>query len=96
MIIPLLNRIVFLLVAMLAGAPTASACPYCDTSIGRQVRAGIFNSDFGYNLVVTLLPFPVLLAIIAVIYFGPSALISGGRPRGSGDDSSGDQNYPLN
>ena len=95
MIIPLLNRLLFLLVVVLAGASTASACPYCDTSIGQQVRAGIFNSDFGYNLAVTLSPFPVLLAIVAVIYFGPSALFSGGHPRGRGD-SGGDYSHPLN
>ncbi|GAC1447436.1 MAG: hypothetical protein NVSMB9_29580 [Isosphaeraceae bacterium] len=46
------------------------ACPLCDSETGERVRAGLFNAEFGYNLFVTLLPFPVFLAIVAVIHFG--------------------------
>lgn len=55
---------------LLEGSP-ASACPLCVSETGRRVRAGIFNSDFGANLVMTLLPFPVFVAVVALIYFGP-------------------------
>jgi len=40
---------------------SAAACPFCDSSIAEQVRAGIFNSDFGYHLGVALAPFPILI-----------------------------------
>ena len=52
-------------------APTlAFACPVCHTETGQQVRAGIFDEHFGRNLVLTLLPFPVLAVIAAAIHFG--------------------------
>jgi uncharacterized membrane protein len=56
----------------LVSASTALACPLCDSETGRQVRAGIFNADFVTNLVLTLLPFPVLLGLVAWIHFGPT------------------------
>ena len=59
-----------LLWAALAFAPAASACPFCRSETGEQVKAGLFNEDFGYNLFLTLLPFPVLLGIVALIHFG--------------------------
>lgn len=37
---------------------------------GPQVRAGIFNEQFGSKLVLTLLPFPVFLGVVAAIHFG--------------------------
>jgi hypothetical protein len=46
------------------------ACPICESETGKRVRAGIFATDFGYNLVVTLLPFPVFIGITALIHFG--------------------------
>jgi hypothetical protein len=49
----------------------ALACPVCDTATGHAVRAGIFGSDFGPNLLVTVLPFLVFTAIAAAIYYGP-------------------------
>jgi hypothetical protein len=33
-------------------------------------RANLFGADFVYNLLVTALPFPVLLGIVAVIHWG--------------------------
>lgn len=47
----------------------AYACPICATDTGQQVREGIFNGSFGTNLVLTLLPFPILIGIILAIYF---------------------------
>jgi hypothetical protein len=57
------------LVASLPGA-VAHACLVCETGTGEQVRAGVWDHDFGFNLLATLLPFPVLGAIVAMIYFG--------------------------
>jgi hypothetical protein len=48
----------------------ALACPLCHTDTGEKVRAGIFGPDFGFNLVVTIIPFIIFLAITALIYFG--------------------------
>ena len=48
----------------------AKACLVCKTGTGEQVRAGLCNGHFGYNLFVTLLPFPVFTGIVALIYFG--------------------------
>jgi hypothetical protein len=50
------------------------------------VRAGIFNAEFGYNLLLTLLPFPILLGLVALIYFGLPPWASGRsgkRPEGT-------------
>jgi len=48
----------------------AIACPYCNSEIGQDVAAGIFNEDFGQNMLLTLSPIPILLFIIAIIQFG--------------------------
>lgn len=63
-------RALVAVVVMLLGVAPALACPLCESVTGRQVRAGIFGEDFGYNLLVTTLPFPVLLLIVALIHFG--------------------------
>ena len=39
---------------LLGLSSSALACPFCDSSTAEQVRAGIFNSDFGYHLGVAL------------------------------------------
>ena len=46
------------------------ACPYCQSETGRLVSAGIFNSDFWLNALLTLLPIPVMLLIVGLIHFG--------------------------
>jgi hypothetical protein len=46
------------------------ACPYCDSDIGREVRAGIFNGDFAINAGLTLLPFSFFILIVGLIHFG--------------------------
>lgn len=48
----------------------AFACTLCHTETGKQVRSGIFGSDFGFNLLITFIPFAVFLGITALIYFG--------------------------
>ena len=71
----------------------AGACPVCDTGTGRQVRAGIFDGDFGRTLLAVALPFPILLAVVAAIHFGwPATRRTGGdlphgEPRHDDDDS---------
>lgn len=46
------------------------ACPYCDSEIGQQVSAGIFNEEFWSNAILTLLPLLVMLLLVALIHFG--------------------------
>ena len=58
------------LFAWLLLASSAVACPFCDSETGQQVRQGIFDRNFVDNLLLTLIPFPVLLAIVVLIYFG--------------------------
>jgi hypothetical protein len=44
-----------------AWAAPAVACPNC--SVGRQARSEVWNSDFGFNLSVALLPFLLIAGI---------------------------------
>jgi hypothetical protein len=53
---------------------SATACPFCETETGQQVRAGIFNDQFWSNVTLTLLPLFVLFGIVALIYFDLSWL----------------------
>jgi len=48
----------------------ASACPVCHTEAGDQVRAALFGPDLWFNAAATVLPFSVLVAVTAWIYFG--------------------------
>jgi hypothetical protein len=57
---------------LLALAVPAMSCPVCHTETGDAVRQGIFNSDFGFNLFVTVLPFAVFYGIVALVHFGPT------------------------
>jgi hypothetical protein len=59
---------VFSFVAL--GAAQLLACPLCNSDTGRLVRAGIINKQFGSNLLLTLLPGGVLLAIVFLIHLG--------------------------
>ena len=51
-------------------------CPYCDSEVGERVAAGIFNDGFWLNATLTLLPFSVLLLVVAVIRFGVPSQIA--------------------
>ena len=57
------------------GTVISLACTVCDTEVGEQVRAGIFNREFWPTLAAVLAPFPVLLAAAALV---PAAI--GTRP----------------
>jgi hypothetical protein len=48
----------------------AAACPLCHTQTGEQVRAGIFNSNFGLNLMAMALPFVVFVGVVAWLHRG--------------------------
>lgn len=43
------------------------ACTVCDTELGQQIRAGIFNDEFWPTLAAVLAPFPVLLIAAALL-----------------------------
>jgi hypothetical protein len=59
------------IVALLVAAPQlASACTVCDSDVGQQVRAGIFNDGFWRTLLAIVAPFPVLLGGVAAVQFG--------------------------
>ncbi len=51
---------------------SAVACPFCNSSTAEQVRVGIFNSDFGYHLGVSLAPFSILIAALLLFYYWPA------------------------
>jgi hypothetical protein len=63
------NAAAVAILVLILGAP-CGACPVCDTGTGRQVRAGILDENFGRTLLAVALPFPVLLAVVAVVHFG--------------------------
>ncbi len=47
---------------------SAAACPFCESETGQQVKAGIFNDHFWRNLLLTLMPFLLLLAVVMGIF----------------------------
>ena len=74
----MVKHFLFCLCTLIFTSP-ALACPVCDSDTGKAVRAGVFGGDFGFNLLVTVIPFVVCLGITAVIYYGFPAW--GGRPQ---------------
>jgi hypothetical protein len=62
-------RLVALFVVFFAVSGSVWACPLCDTETGRQVREGIFGQDFGKNVLLTLAPLPILLGIMALVFW---------------------------
>ena len=68
----MLFRITAVVGVALGVASPAEACPFCDSRTAEEVRAGIFNSDFGYHLAVSFAPFPVLIAALILIYYWPA------------------------
>ena len=74
-------RLAGFILTLLCAAPSF-ACPVCDTGTGETVRAGVFGSDFGINLLVTLLPFAVFAVIVSLIYYGmPGQTLIAGMKR---------------
>lgn len=70
------------LAALGATASKASACPFCDggPSGVNEVRAGVFEENFWPRVAATLAPFPVLVGIVALIYYGPPRVGRAQRP----------------
>jgi hypothetical protein len=46
------------------------SCPICLSGTGKEVRIGIFNQNFFYNLLLTALPFFIFLLIAFLLYHG--------------------------
>ena len=67
----MLVRLLTTAATVLLTASLAVACPLCESATGREVRAGIFDKHFAATLLAVLLPFPVLAAVVALIYRGP-------------------------
>lgn len=70
----------YVVAGWLLAPASAVACPWCGSAISEQVRAEILGGDFAANLAVAALPFPVLLAIVAIVYFWPANATSRERP----------------
>jgi hypothetical protein len=56
-------------VLTLLAAAIGEACPVCTTGTGEAVRAGIVT-DFGTRLLAIVAPFPVLIAVVALLHRG--------------------------
>jgi hypothetical protein len=56
---------------LLGSLAQVSACTVCNTETGRQVRDGVFGHDFGTTLIAVWAPFPILLAIVGAVLWGP-------------------------
>lgn len=67
------------ILAMALGT-TALACPVCDTGTGREVRDGLFDESFVRNVFAVVLPFPILLGVVAMIHFGWPGRRAGNQP----------------
>jgi hypothetical protein len=48
----------------------AHACTVCDSTTGRQVRAGLFNGHFTRTVGLVALPSVLLCVAVAGVYFG--------------------------
>lgn len=72
--------VVVTLFIAVSSPPAARACPVCDLETGRQVRAGIFDQEFGMNLIATALPFVVFLGIVAGIHLSGGPRVSAAPP----------------
>lgn len=59
-----------------------SACAVCDSELGRQVRAGVFNSEFAPTTLAVLAPFPLfVLAALLVRFALPLLMAPSDKPR---------------
>lgn len=72
---------------LVLAASISSACPVCDTPTGQQVRAGLFNENFGSHLLLTLAPFPILALLVLALHFGVRSRAANGSVKGSVDGS---------
>ncbi len=47
----------------------AEACPLCHTGTGQQVRQGIMDQNFFFNVTATLTPFFIIAIVISIILY---------------------------
>ena len=52
---------------LLSVTASASACTVCDSEVGEQLRAGIFDRNFWANLLSVVAPFPCVLFGVALV-----------------------------
>lgn len=52
-------------------ARTARACPVCDSETGQQVRAELRDEHLGVSVLATVVPFVLVLGVVAAVHFGP-------------------------
>jgi hypothetical protein len=73
-----------IVLALFVASP-AMACPFCDgdSSGVNPVWEGIFNQQFWTRAAAVVAPFPILLGVVATIYFGSAG---GPRPPRRRDD----------
>ena len=58
------------LVIAAAFARPLAACPVCDGETGRVVRAGVFDADFGRNVLAIAAPVAVVAGVAAGVHLG--------------------------
>jgi hypothetical protein len=62
-----LRAAAWLAAVLMVVAADAMACPVCHTDGGAALRAELFGARFLPDLLAVLSPFPVLLAVVAVL-----------------------------
>lgn len=72
------------ILCVLCFAVEAWACPVCNTETGAQVRQKLLADDLLRNAAYVVAPIPVLLGIVAAIYFGVPRWLRGDQERGGG------------
>ncbi|MGN6544374.1 MAG: hypothetical protein ACTHK7_04955 [Aureliella sp.] len=72
------RKLIMTLMAALCVGSTAAACPFCNggSSGVNEIKAGIFNDMFWPRAAAVLAPFPIFLALVALIYFWPQRRLS--------------------
>jgi hypothetical protein len=46
------------------------ACPFCNSTTAKEIRASLFGRDLYFNLSVTILPFLLFSVIVYLIHQG--------------------------
>lgn len=65
-----MKRVISTSVAALLLTTLGSACPVCDSALGQEVRAGIFDGRFALTWLEVIAPFPILALILAAMHWG--------------------------
>ena len=66
-------------IGLAAIAPSAAACPLCDTGTGEQVRAGLVDEHLPLSVAAVVLPLAAAALVLGAVTLLPSA---GSRSRG--------------